>query len=383
MVIKYHLSEYPASAENWLVKIYEASNDNPGAEVFTQTIPTPHTGTTTITAGGLDRVVHVVRLYGAVSAALLHKYEVEPLADVVSAFSPIYFKIGDGGANTPASGSDLYVNSLLQDLGDEDYTVFRNGYGILFPGGVHYTTDGPNARFQLTAPDVFGDNEEFIIQRKMTVVQTPVNDSVVGKWFGGFVDVSSDTVYSNTHLRKLIRFSGTCKYTFQLTDQVPIGYIFAFQHFGTTTGTATVEFFNGPLRWTGADVTSRTIPAKHEGAFVWDGTKWNVVYMVQSTWADVTTPQPGQTLGVGRHAVGDIPTGDPTYTVTHNLNISGDYLVFWSLESQTAANYFRNNKVCGTWWHHATEKQNKFYISLQEISSEVQDVNIVWMLVKI
>lgn len=382
MTLKYQISPYPLSTENWTLKIWEASNDNPGAEVHTQTIPTDHDEITTITVNGLDTVVHVVRLYGAVSAALLHEFTVEPMTDVVTVFAPIRFKIGDGGALTPAAGTDLYVNSLLNGLGDDDYTVQRNGYGLLFPGGIHYSTDGPNSRFQLTAPDVFGDGEEFTIQIKPQVIQTPVNDSVVGKWFAGFVDVAADAVYSNTHLRKLIRFSGTCKYTFQALDQVPVGYMFAFQHFGTA-GTGTVEFLNGPLRWPGGDVTSRTIPAKCEAGFVWDGTKWNVVYMVQSTWADVTTPQPGQTLGVGRYAVGDVPTGDPIYTVTHNLNIPGDYLVFWSLESQTAANYYRNNKVCGTWWHHATEKQNKFYISLQEISSEVQDVNIVWMLVKI
>lgn len=381
MVIKYHISPFPASTENWSLKVWEASNDNPGAEVHTQTIPTPHTGITTVTINGLDKVVHVVRLYGAVSAALLHEFTIEPVTDVVNIFTPIQFKIGDGGANTPAAGTDTYTNSLLDDLGDDDYKITRNGYGVLFPN-VHYTTTPTGGIWQLIAPDEFGPDEEFTIERKMTVIQTPVNDSVVGKWFGGFVDVAADTVYSNTHLRKLIRFAGTCKYTFQALDQVPIGYAFVFQHFGTA-GTATIEFFNGPLRWPGGDVTSRTLPSKCEACFVWDGTKWNVVYMVQSTWADGTTPQPGQTLGVGRYAVGDVAGGDPLYTITHNLNISGDYLVFWSLETISAANYHRNNKVCGAWHHHATDKANKFHISLQEISSEVQDVNIVWMLVKI
>ena len=381
MVLKYHISPFPASTENWTLKIWEASNDNPGAEVHTQTIPTPHTAITTITVSGLDKVVHVVRLYGAVSAALLHEFIVEPLTDVVTAYSPIYFKIGDGGANTPVAGTDTYTNSILVGLGDDDYTVYRNGYGVLHPNR-HYTTSSVGGSFELVAPDVFGDEEEFLIQRKSVVIQTPVNDSVVGKWFAGFIDVSADTVYSNTHLRKLIRFAGTCKYTFQALSQVPVGYMFAFQHFGTA-GTGTVEFLNGPLKWPGGDVTSRAIPSRCEAGFVWDGTKWNVVYMVQSTWADGTTPQPGQTLGVGRYAVGDVPSGDPLYTITHNLAISGDYLVFWSLETQNAANYHRNNKVCGAWHHHATDKANKFHITLQEITGEVQDVNIVWMLVKI
>lgn len=380
MVLKYHISPYPSSAEDWVLKLWEASNDNVGAEVHTQTIAQPHTGTTTVTVNGLDKVVHIVRLYGAVSAALLHEYTVEPLADIVSVFSPIYFKIGDGGANTPVAGTDTYTNLLLEGLGDDDYTVFRNGYGFLHPNR-HYTTDSVGGSWTFI-DDEFGEVEEFTIQRKMTVVQTPVNDSVVGKWFADFVDISSNTNYSNTHLRKLIRFSGTCSYTFQAADNVPVGYIFAFQHYGNT-GTATVNFLNGGLRYPGGDLTSRTLPSKSEGAFVWDGTKWNIVYLVQSTWADTTAPQAGQVLGVGRYNVGDVASGDPIYTITHNLGISGDYLVFFSLESNSAATYFRNNKVGGTWYHHATEKNNKFYVSLQEISSETQDLTIAWLIVKI
>lgn len=391
MVIKYKLSPYPSLLENMVVKVWEAASDGPGAEVYTEivyekngsgvpTVGAGHQVENTITINGLDKVVHIVRLYSAVSAALLHTYNVEPLADLVTIFDAIRFKIGDGGTYTPAAGTNACTNPDLVGLGDEDYEVFRNNYGILFPN-THYTTDSGAGSFTLAGADEFNDEEEFVIKRKNTIV-TQVNDSVVGKWFKGFVNISSNTNYSATHLRNLIRFIGTCSYTFQLADSIPIGYMFAFQHFGTA-GTGTVNFNNGTLLWAGSPKSSITIPTYHEAGFVWDGTNWNVVYMSQSTWQNSTAPVAGQVMGVGRYSVGDVGAGDPIYTITHNLNISGDYLLMFSLESNSAATYFRNNKVGGTWYHHATDKPNKVYVSLQEISPETQDLTIAWMIVKI
>lgn len=391
MVIKFQISP-SAYTENFIVRIWEAASDGPGAHVYEETfvekngsgVPTPGAGhqvVETFNQSGFDKVVHIVRMYGVTSGTLYNEYELEPLSNDVTIYPPIRFKIGDGGAYTPAAGTDQFTHPSLVGKGDDDYVVHRNNYGDLHPD-EHYTNDSVNGSFQLNAPDQFNDDEEFTIRIQPTVTQVPVNDSVVGKWFAGFVDISANTNYSNSHLRKLIRFSGSPEYTFQTTDVIPQGYIFAFQHFGSA-GTAKVKFQNGTLLWSGSPKSSIDIPQYCEGAFVWDGTNWNVVYMVQSTWQNAGATPAGSILGVGRYNVGDVAGGDPIYTITHNLNISGDYLVFFSLESNDPALYHRNNKVGGTWWHHATEKNNKFYVSLQEISAEVQNLTIAWLIVKI
>jgi hypothetical protein len=380
MVLKYHIS--PSSlTENFIVRIWEAASDGAGAHVYEQTINAPHSAPVTITVNGLDKVVHIVRMYGAVSANLLHEYNVEPLVETVEVFSPIFFKIGDGGTNTPAAGSDICTTPELIGLTDQEFIIHRNNYGNIHPT-EHFTFNSGSGEWQLIPPDVFNDAEEFTIQRLPKAVSVVVNDSVVGKWYAGFVDVSVNTSYANSHLRKLIRFSGSPEYTFNVTDTVPIGYIFCFQHFGSA-GTPKVNFLNGTLLWAGSPKTSLDIPQYHEGAFVWDGTNWNVVYLAQSTWVNgMGAPAAGAILGVGTFNVGDVASGDPVYTITHNLNISGDYGLLFTLESNNAASYFRNNKVGGTWYHHATDKPNKVYVSLQEISSEVQDLTISWMIYK-
>lgn len=151
MVLKYHISPYPALLENMVVKIWEAANDNPGAEVQTivvperdaMGVPTPGAGHQvpyTLTANGLDKVVHVVRMYSEISAALLHEYNVEPRGEVVTIFDPIRFKIGDGQPLTPAANTNEYTNPLLDGLGNDDYLVHRNNYGFLFPD-LHYIAD--------------------------------------------------------------------------------------------------------------------------------------------------------------------------------------------------------------------------------------------------
>lgn len=392
MVLKYHISP-SAFTENFIVRIWEAQSDGVGAHIHEETlvekngsgVATPGAGhqvPETIEVNGLDKVVHIVRMYGATSGTLYHEYNAEPKEDVVTVFDPIQFKIGDGGPNTPAANDDTYQNDLLIGLGDDDYMVHRANYGFLIPG-THYSTNSGTGSWQLTSPDVMNDQEEFTIIRKPVVITTPVNDSVVGKWFGGFVNVSSNTNYSATHLRKLIRFSGTCAYTFQSGDSIPIGYAFVFQHFGTA-GTGTVNFNNGTLLWAGSPKTSIAIPSYCEACFVWDGTNWNVVYISQSTFVNTAAaPQAGDILGVVSVSLGDVPAGDPIYTITHNLAISGDYKLFPSIQSNSAATYFRDNKLGCCWYHHATDKPNKVYVSLQEISPEVQDITLCCLLVKV
>lgn len=380
MTLKYHIS--PTNlAENMLVKIYEAQS--PLAVVYEETLVAPHSSPRTITVNGLDKVVHIVRLYAAVSNTLLHEYNVEPTLEA-TVFDPIQFKIGDGGTETPAANTDTYTNSVLQGLADNEYLIHRNNQGFLIPG-VHYNNNPGPGGFVLAAPDLFNDKEEFTIQRQQQVVNSVVNDSVVGKWHGGFVDISANTNYSSTHLRKLLRFAGTCTYTFEALSAVPIGYAFVFTHFGAD-GTGTVQFLNGPLLWGATTKTSVDIPHYHQAAFEWDGANWNVVWFSKDAEETVAPSEPpaGTIMGSSQVIVGDITAGDPVITVTHNLNITGDYIVFLSVKaSGTGANdHIVNNGVSLAWKHHATDKANKFYITPQEIWSEVQNCVICYLIIK-
>lgn len=398
MDLEYQVSP-SAFTEDFVVRIWEAQSDGPSGWVYETTlveknalgVPTPGAGhqvIETLMVSGLDFVTHILRMYGVTSGTLYHFYEHKARKDTYTVYSPIQFKIGDDGDHTPAIGDIIYENPLLQDLGDDDYTVFRNNYGFLHPN-LHYQTDGPNARFELigddgTSTDQFNDLEEFTIQRKPKQLTEFVNDSVVGKWVGGFVDVNAHTVYDPAHLRKLLRFNGTVNYTFPLAATIPIGYGFVFQNFGSVNGIGTVNFSNGTLLWAGSPKTSLAIPRYCEACFIWDGTNWNVVYITQSTFVNGGTgPVAGEIIMAGQTVLGDVPAGDPTYTITHNQAIVGDYVVFLSIQSNSAATYSRDNKLGYCWFHHATDKPNKFIASLQELSPESQNVTLVWMLVKL
>jgi hypothetical protein len=392
MVIQYQLSPYPTLMEDLVVKVWEASNDAPGAEVYTLNIPQAvgggHPNIETIVINGLDKVVHVVRLYTAVTVNKLHEYTIQAMADLMTFFTPIQFKIGDGGLLTPNAGDTAYFNPLLNYLGDADYTVFRNNYGFLIPL-THYTTfqfdpSGPSTPggFALNAPDNFGPGEEFTIQIK-PVLEVPIHDSVVGKWFGDFVDVIANRDYSFGDLRKLLRFNNGAEYTFKLGDNVAIGYGWIFQNFGSSQTTSKVNFLNAPLKWGNTTKNSIDIPAYCEAGFVFDGTFWNVIYLSKSDWVNAASPStPGQNIGVGTFAIGNLAAGDVTFTVTHNLNITGDYLVFTSIIG-TAATQINDNDVICIWYHHATDKANKFVINCQEKAAGVQNITIAWLIVKI
>ena len=385
MVLKYHISP-SVLTEDFIVKIWEAASDGVGAEIYTQTVglTAPHVAPVTITVNGLDRVVHIVRMYGVTTATLLHEYNVEPTtSDIVTVFDPIQFKIGDGGTNTPAAGDSVCVTPELAGLVETDFLIFRANYGPLFPT-THFTFNTGDGSWELNSPDIFngeGGGEEFTIVRLPKAVTGIVNDSVVGKWFAGYVDVSANIAYLSTHLRKLIRFNGSPEYTF--SGSIPQNYVFCFQHFGSTAGTAKINFNNGTLLYKSSPKTFINVPRGTEIGVVWDGTNWNIVYCTDSAFVDgAAVPAAGTILGVGRYSVGDVVAGDPIYTITHNLNISGDYMIIPTIESNSAATYFRNNKIGSTWYHHATDKANKVLVSLQEISAETQDLWIAWVIIK-
>jgi len=385
MVLKYQISPYPTLMEDMLVRIWEAASDAPASHVYEEVIPEDggggHPNIATITANGLDKVVHIGRLYAASSGALLHQWTAEPRENVVTVFTPIRFKIGDGGAYTPAAGDNVYTNPILEGLGDDDYLVMRNNYGLLFPN-IHYYTQPVDAQFTLDGSDEFGPNEEITILRQPKAIQTVVNDSVVGKWFAGYVDVTANMTYEAAHLRKLIRFTNTAEYSFGALEVPPANYAFCFQNFGDNS-VGTIKFLNEPLIFGSVAVDTIVLPNKSEACFVFDGTNRNVVYLVNSsTFGGSSTPAPGATLGAGNYLVGDVPAGDPIYTINHGLNIAGDYIVLLSIKSEDSTLMHRNNKVGSTWAHHLTDKPNKFLVSLQEISSEVQSISITWLIIK-
>lgn len=394
MVLKYHISPYPDLLESMTVLIYEAppggGEPTSGSEVFTIVIPerngagvptvgAGHQVPYTVIANGLDFVVHVVRLYSTVSAALLHNYNAEPKKEGVTVFDPIRFKIGDGGPNTPAAGSNECVNALLSGMGDEDYTVHRNNYGYLFPG-LHYTTDGANNKFVLTPPDAFGPDEEFLVQRKSLTFTSIANDSVVGKWFAGFVDVAANLSYLSAHLRKLIRFAGTCAYTFEAADAIPIGYAFCFQHFGAL-GTGTINFLNAPLLWGATTKSSIDLRDYEQAAFVFDGANWNVVYISSSEFVNIPGVPPGTILGTGDFNIGDLAGGDIEFVISHNLGIVGDYNVIVCVRG-TSASRGLDNDVIVIWYHDVADKPNKFRVCCQEKAAGVQNMGVAWLIIK-
>lgn len=390
MVIKLTVSK-SGFLENFVLKVWEAQNDALGAEVFIDTttlieknaggVPTVGAGhqiSEEVVVNGMDAIVHIVRIYGAVSGIKYTEFNVEPENPILTVYLPVFFKIGDGNPNTPLEGESVAVTPELAGLVVGNFTIIRNGVGALQPGNHYDFTDPPSGEWTLIQDgDQFGPTEEITILIQ-PVVTNAINDSVVGKMFGGFLDVAANIDYDPAHLRKLIRFSGSPEYSF-LVDP-PIGYSHIFNHYGAA-GTAKIKFTNAPLLWDGAPKTELDIPQYSQICVSFDGSDWNVVWFVQGT--GITAPVAGNILGVGVHAVGDVVPGDPVYIITHNLAIVGDYILMFSLKSNSETTYFRNNKVGGTWWHHISDKPNKVNVSLQEIAVETQTLAIAWVIFKI
>ncbi len=81
--------------------------------------------------------------------------------------APITFTIGDGGANTPLNGANVYSNTALAGLTNIDLAVFRDG--TLKFAGTDYTVDSAGG-ITLLGLDVFVTGEDF--QIFTTVPQT-------------------------------------------------------------------------------------------------------------------------------------------------------------------------------------------------------------------
>jgi hypothetical protein len=394
MDIKYVIGIAPLLLEDMVVKIWETQSDEPGAEVYTRVIPERNNmGVPTPGAGhqvpyvfeqaGFDLLTHTIRLYtnGGIK---LQEYTEEATVNSINVFDPIRFKIGDGQPGTPNPGDNSYQNVALEGLGDNDYFVHRNNYGYLFPNR-HYETTPLDGAWNLLEDDVFGENEEFTIFKKSGVITNVVNDSVVGKWVKDVQDVAADRVYSAADLRKLLRFVGTCKYTFPVDAGIPKGYAFVFQHFGAGAANSkgTVEFLNAPLLWNNVTKNSIDLPLYTEGCFEYDGVNWNVIYLSDSRWVNAGSVVPGDVLGVGELHVGNVNRAAWLWTITHNLGIAGDYYAFVSVRG-TATTAAADTNICVSWRHHASDKANSFHVITREPEnvSSLNDITLCWVLFK-
>lgn len=376
MVIKYSISP-SAKTEDFVAKIYEASS--PLAEIANQVIPAPHTSPVNVVFNGLDKVVHIVRLWGVTSGLLFHEYDVEPKDEVVTIFDPIRFRIGDGGTLTPVEGTDSYTNSLLIGMTTDDFTIYRNGYGFLYPG-IHYGFDTVTGDVSLTFPDQFGEDEEFLIERKPKAVETTVNDSVVGKQFGGndaipemFIDVVSTVNYIPAHLRHLIRLAGAnANYVFPVGTSIPIGYIFRVTNFGAFVNPSDkgkVTFNNAPLLWGTTPKTEIDIQFTGTYEFEFDGINWNC------TMYNALQGLPGpQILYSSSVTLLPLTGNSRDFNVTIPFTTGADYRVLFTLVT-SSHDVFAAVKA-------GSKTPTGFVISARKISSGTKDIAIDFIIVK-
>lgn len=377
MNVFYHISPYPALLENMVAKIYEAQS--PLAEVGSVTLPTPHTSPVSVSFTGLDKVTHIIKLFGAVSGTLLHNYDIQPTADVITVFDPIHFRIGDGGLNTPALFADTYTNSVMAGLLATDYLVYRKGQGFLTEA-IDINNNVTLGGFTLaTEGDSFQDQEDFIIQRIPKAIATPVNDSVVGKIFGGFVNVNTLTDYIPGHLRKLIRLSGTAawyRFPAALGLNVPIGYSHRVTNFGVTGETAKVIFDNATLLWGGSPKTFLDIPFSATCEFTFDGTNWNCV-MYNSVAPTAATPV-GIISYIGSASIGNVAGSDMLVNIPIPDQLTTNYRILGNLIG-IGSNWNDDNDVM---FILVQKTATAFKIALREVSNGNQNLVFEYVIIK-
>lgn len=396
--INYTVGIYPALLQNMVVKIYEVDINGATSEIGSTIIPERNgAGVPTLGAGhqvpyqgvfsGIDNVTHEIRLYTA-SGTLLDKYTGNPTTNVVNLFTPIRFRIGDGGTYTPAAGATAYVNPNMAGLAATDYIAIRTGYGPVIEA-IHIANNVLGGFQLLQVGDVFSGDpaEEWTIIRQPQVITNYVNDSVVGKQWGPtagnanmYVDVSSAVSCALTHLRKLIRLAGSAAvYSFDVGYVPPVGYPFRVTNFGAyVPGSAfpKVKFNNAPLLWGNTTKTELEIPPTGTAEFVWDGTSWNCSMYMQ---IPSTTPVANDIVYSGVYVIGDL--SENLFTITHGQNLAYAYKAIVMIMSLNS-NHGRDNTVCFA-IRDASFTANSFQVTMQEVFGEVQNVNLRYWLVKI
>jgi hypothetical protein len=381
MEIRYAVSEYPTLLENMVAKVYESQS--PFAEVGSITIPERDgSGTPTVGAGhqvpftvnftGLDKFPHIVRLFTA-SGTKLHQYSIQPTENIVSVFDPVYFRVGDGGSGTPVAGQPLYVNAIFAGVTSSDIEIWQEGLGFLLPE-IDYELAGTTVTLLNT--NVFEEGQRWYIKRKTIIVTNPVNDSVVSKGFGGFLDVTANINYDPAHLRKLIRFSGSIGYTFPMGADIPIGYNHTFTNFGIEAGMPAINFSNGTLLYGSIPRSFLILPFSSTGTFTWDGTNWNVIQL--DIVGASAGPISGDIVGQGSSYLGDILGPDQNYTITHGLGITYGYKVFATLRGTDTSKRFDND--C-TWALHSYTSSG-FKLTIQERNGGIQNLTLDYVLIK-
>lgn len=381
MILKYTISEYPALAENLVAKCYEIFGDGTAdAEVQSIAVPAPHTAPVLIEFDNLDRIPHRVRLIGVTSGTIFHKYTQEPTEPVVTIFDPIHFKIGDGGALTPTVGDSTYINPSLIGLATSDFTIYRTGYGFMYPT-LNYYFDSGVGTIQLNLPDIFNDEEEIWIFRQPKSITTTVNDSVVGKSFGGFVDVVSSVNYSPADLRKLIRLSGASAiYTYPAGASIPVGYGHRITNFGAyalITDKGRVRFLNAPLKWGNTTVTFLDVPFSATFEFTFDGTFWNVTQY--SNNAQSTTPY-GYISYKGSYHLGDVSATDTFVTVTIPNQGGTDYYVVGMLVGNGPDRNLENDVVATL--SNQGKTATSFALNTRAYANQVEDLTFEFIVIK-
>lgn len=396
MVVYYIVSPYPALKENMVAKIYEASD--PDSEIDSVVLPETdsagnpvpgggHNRHAPVTFTGLDFVNHIVRLFTA-NGTKLHDFNALARRDKVTVFTPIRFRIGDGGINTPLAGMTVYSNTDLAGLEADDYVAFRNGHGVAFEGVM--IENSPSGGFSLIQEgDVFSGEppEEWTIMQVPKAITEIVNDSVVGKQWGPtvgndniFVDVTSAVSYTTTHLRKLIRLAGSsAEYTFGMSEVPPRGYPFRITNLGgysSTTPAPKVKFANAQLIYGNTLLNEIEIPFPGTFEFVFDGTLWNCT--INPPPVTSTAPVSGQIVYYGRFVIGDLPP-EGLFTIQHNQNLSYQYRAIVTVYSRNVQPARDNTVTLAVREYTA----NNFKVTAQEIFGDQQAIDFDYFLVKV
>ncbi len=406
MNIDFTLSPNPAYIGDWRASAYEASN--PTAEVAYQILPGPHSVAQAVSLANVDKVTHIVKVVQVSTGFVLADFIYQPRDVDYEMITPLYFRIGDGQPNTPNAGTSSYRNTFLKDY--PSYSVERRNIGGTLVPGVEITlvnNTGTNQYgFDFIDPlDSFGVDEVFVIKFNPKPIKSAVNESVAGKWFADSVLITGNDSYAISHLKKLIKFRGSgTTLTYNLPDpaNAPIGYVFGFQAYGSgwTNHVLLSSTANCDL---GGSIGNQFTLAPNNALYImFDGANWIIITRSTAAMAKSDNPVLNDTntvattvatkaladanrfIAAGKFNIGDVPAGDPQYVVTFSNPNSYDYIVLWSIKTNSAnPNKTRDNAITGAWWKDETTPATKFKIILEEAHPETQNVELCWVVVRI